>query len=100
MRQLKSAVEPVGSIVASNALLENGRVTECAEVLPGYTSRLAAVKSRVVDLDRNPLADELFAARLPPTGRTEQGHRRCHYKQQTGPQPGRIVLTHPKPPLE
>jgi hypothetical protein len=50
MRQLKSAVEPEGSIVVFNASFEKGRLTECAEALPEYKSWVAAMKSRMVDL--------------------------------------------------
>jgi hypothetical protein len=50
MRQLKSAVEPSGSIVVFNAPFEKGRLEECAEVLPEYKSWVAAVNRRMVDL--------------------------------------------------
>ena len=50
MRQLKSAVEPSGSIVVFNASFEKGRMKECAEVLPEYASWVNAVNRRVVDL--------------------------------------------------
>jgi hypothetical protein len=50
MRQLKSAVEPSGSIVVFNAPFEKGRMKECAEVLPEYKSWVAGVNRRVVDL--------------------------------------------------
>ena len=43
MRQLKSAVEPSGSIVVFNAAFEKSRMKECAEVLPEYESWVAAV---------------------------------------------------------
>ena len=36
MRQLKSAVEPVGSILVFNAPFEKSRMKECAEILPEY----------------------------------------------------------------
>jgi len=50
MRQLKSAIEPDGSIVVFNAPFEKGRMKECAEVLPEYASWVAAVNGRIVDL--------------------------------------------------
>ena len=50
MRQLKSAVEPDGSIVVFNASFEKGRLKECAEVLPEYAAWAAAVNGRMVDL--------------------------------------------------
>jgi hypothetical protein len=50
MRQLKSAVEPSGSIVVFNAPFEKGRLKECAEVLPEYESWVTAVDRRVLDL--------------------------------------------------
>lgn len=50
MRQLQSAVEPSGSIVAFNASFEKSRMTECAEVLPNFRSWVAGVNRRVVDL--------------------------------------------------
>ena len=50
MRQLKSAVEPDGSIVVFNAPFEKGRMKECAELLPEYKSWVAAVNGRIVDL--------------------------------------------------
>lgn len=50
MRQLKSAIEPAGSIVVFNASFEKGRMNECAEVLPEYKSWVAAVNRRIVDL--------------------------------------------------
>jgi hypothetical protein len=50
MRQLKSAVEPSGSIVVFNAPFEKGRMKECAELLPEYKSWVAAVNGRIVDL--------------------------------------------------
>jgi len=50
MRQLKSAIEPSGSIVAFNASFEKGRLNECAEVLPEYKSWVSEVNGRVVDL--------------------------------------------------
>ncbi|MGO9586477.1 MAG: DUF2779 domain-containing protein [Limisphaerales bacterium] len=50
MRQLKSAVEPDGSIVVFNAPFEKARMKECAEVLPQYKSWVAAVNGRIVDL--------------------------------------------------
>ena len=50
MRQLKSAVEPSGSIVVFNAPFEKGRLKECSEFLPEYKSWVAAVNQRIVDL--------------------------------------------------
>ena len=50
MRQLKSAVEPSGSIVVFNAPFEKSRMKECAEVLPQYKSWVAGVNGRIVDL--------------------------------------------------
>ena len=50
MRQLKSSVEPSGSIVVFNASFEKGRMKECVEVLPEYASWVTAVNGRIVDL--------------------------------------------------
>jgi Domain of unknown function(DUF2779) len=50
MRQLKSAIEPTGSIVVFNAPFEKSRMKECAELLPEYKSWVSAVNLRVVDL--------------------------------------------------
>lgn len=50
MRQLKSAVEPNGSIVVFNAPFEKGRLKECAEVLPEYAAWVEGVNRRIVDL--------------------------------------------------
>ena len=50
MRQLKSAIEPSGSIVVFNASFEKGRMKECAEVLPEYASWVIGVNQRMVDL--------------------------------------------------
>lgn len=50
MRQLKSSVEPSGSIVAFNAPFEKGRMKECAEAMPEYESWVATVNGRIVDL--------------------------------------------------
>lgn len=50
MRQLKSSVEPSGSIVVFNAPFEKGRMKECAELLPEYKSWVSAVNQRIVDL--------------------------------------------------
>jgi hypothetical protein len=50
MRQLKSSVEPSGSIVVFNAPFEKSRMKECAAVLPQYASWVAAVNRRIVDL--------------------------------------------------
>jgi len=50
MRQLKSAVEPDGSIVVFNASFEKARLKECAKILPKYESWVAAVNGRMVDL--------------------------------------------------
>src|SRR5208283_1994248 len=50
MRQLKSAVEPHGSIVVFNAPFEKGLMKKCADALPEYASWVAAVNRRVVDL--------------------------------------------------
>ena len=50
MRQLKSSIEPTGSIVAFNAPFEKSRMKECAVVLPEYASWVTAVNGRVVDL--------------------------------------------------
>jgi hypothetical protein len=50
MRQLKSSIEPSGSIVVFNAPFEKGRMKECAEVLPEYKSWVSAVNQRIVDL--------------------------------------------------
>ena len=50
MRQLKSSIEPSGSIVVFNAPFEKGRMKECAELLPEYKSWVSAVNGRIVDL--------------------------------------------------
>ena len=50
MRQLKSSIEPSGSIVAFNAPFEKSRMKECAELLPEYKSWVSEVNQRVVDL--------------------------------------------------
>ena len=50
MLQLKSAVEPSGSIVVFNAAFEKSRMKECAAVLPEYVNWVAAVNHRIVDL--------------------------------------------------
>ena len=50
LRQLKSAVEPEGSIVVFNASFEKGRLNECATAFPQYEPWVEAVKKRVVDL--------------------------------------------------
>ncbi len=50
MRQLKSAVEPKGTILVFNAPFEKGRMKECAELLPVYKSWVSAVNNRIVDL--------------------------------------------------
>jgi hypothetical protein len=43
MRELKSAVEPSGSILVFNAPFEKSRMKECAEILPEYQPWVAAV---------------------------------------------------------
>jgi hypothetical protein len=50
MRQLKSAVEPSGSIVVFNASFEKSRLKECAQVLPKYASWVVGVNGRIIDL--------------------------------------------------
>ena len=50
MHELKSAVEPLGSIVVFNATFEKSRLKECAEFLPEYESWVKAVNHRIVDL--------------------------------------------------
>ena len=50
MRELKSSVEPSGSIVVFNASFEKSRLKECAEFLPEYKSWVEAANNRVVDL--------------------------------------------------
>jgi Domain of unknown function(DUF2779) len=50
MRNLKKAIEPVGSIQVFNASFEKGRMKECAELLPEYESWVATVNQRIVDL--------------------------------------------------
>lgn len=50
MRQLKSAIEPEGSIVVFNASFEKSRLKECAEVLPEYAAWVTELKGRIVDL--------------------------------------------------
>jgi hypothetical protein len=50
MRQLKSAIESVGSILVFNAAFEKGRLRELAEVIPQYEDWVEAVTGRMVDL--------------------------------------------------
>lgn len=50
MRELKSSIEPSGSIVVFNASFEKSRLKECAAVLPQYASWVTAINSRIVDL--------------------------------------------------
>lgn len=50
MRQLESAIEPVGSILVFNASFEKGRLKECAEALPQYRYLVEGVTGRMVDL--------------------------------------------------
>ena len=50
MRELKSAVEPSGTILVFNAPFEKSRMKECAEILPEYQPWVAAVNKRIVDL--------------------------------------------------
>jgi len=50
MCQLRTAVEPSGSIVVFNAPFEKSRMKECAELLPEYKSWVEAVNQRIVDL--------------------------------------------------
>jgi Domain of unknown function(DUF2779) len=50
MRQLKEAIEPVGSILVFNATFEKSRLKECAEFLPEYQSWVKMVNGRIVDL--------------------------------------------------
>jgi hypothetical protein len=50
MRQLKSAIEPCGSIVVFNASFEKTRLKECAEILPQHGKWVATVNGRIVDL--------------------------------------------------
>jgi len=50
MRQLKSAIEPAGSIVVFNAAFEKGRLNECAELFPECGKWISVVNSRMVDL--------------------------------------------------
>ncbi len=50
MRQLKAAIEPVGSIVVFNATFEKQRLKEGAEFLPEHEQWVAALNDRIVDL--------------------------------------------------
>jgi hypothetical protein len=50
MRQLLTAVEPLGSVVVYNAAFEKGRLRECAEFLPEYQDWVAELESRILDL--------------------------------------------------
>jgi hypothetical protein len=50
MRELKSSVEPSGSIVVFNASFEKSRMKECAAVLPQYATWVTAINGRIVDL--------------------------------------------------
>lgn len=50
IRRLKSAGEPVGSILVFNASFEKSRMKERAELLPEYASWVAEVNHRIVDL--------------------------------------------------
>jgi hypothetical protein len=50
MRQLKTAVESKGTILAFNASFEKARLRKCAELMPKYQTWVAAVNDRVVDL--------------------------------------------------
>jgi hypothetical protein len=50
MRQLKLAIEPIGSIVVFSASFEKGRLREMAEVMPEYANWVEAVAGRIVDL--------------------------------------------------
>lgn len=50
MRQLKSAIGPVGSILVFNAAFEKGRLKECSEFLPEHKKWVAAVYERIADL--------------------------------------------------
>lgn len=50
MRELKSSVEPSGSIVVFHASFEKLRLKECAEVLSEYASWVTAINGRIVDL--------------------------------------------------
>jgi hypothetical protein len=50
MRNLKAAIEPVGSVLAFNAAFEKSRMKECAVVLSEHASWVEAVNQRVVDL--------------------------------------------------
>ncbi|MGH7980356.1 MAG: DUF2779 domain-containing protein [Limisphaerales bacterium] len=50
MGRLKSAIEPVGSILVFNATFEKQRLKECAELLPEYRLWVEALNGRIVDL--------------------------------------------------
>ena len=50
MRELKSAIEPSGSIVVFNAPFEKGRLKECAAFLPEHEKWVSEVNGRIVDL--------------------------------------------------
>ncbi len=50
MRELKTAVEPAGSILVFNASFEKSRLKECAEFLPEYQEWVTAANHRIVDL--------------------------------------------------
>jgi hypothetical protein len=50
MLKLRDAIGRIGSIVAFNAPFELGRLRECCEVMPNFSTWLKAVEDRVVDL--------------------------------------------------
>ena len=50
MLKLRDAIGRTGSIVAFNAPFELGRLRECCEVTPGFSTWLKGIEGRVVDL--------------------------------------------------
>jgi len=50
MLKLRDAIGRSGSIVAFNAPFELGRLRECCEVMPGFSTWLKGIEGRVVDL--------------------------------------------------
>ena len=50
MLKLRDSIGRIGSIVAFNAPFELGRLKECCEVMPQFSTWLKGVESQVVDL--------------------------------------------------
>ena len=50
LRRLKSAIEPVGSILIFNATFKKDRLKECAETFPQFEPWVEVVTNRMVDL--------------------------------------------------